>query len=82
MLASELNVVRDEEFATHRQVIILTAGTNLMEALSAINTECSVGKFTGSVTLNYNEGGVTNITTHHVKRDLIGLFDEDEKGPE
>jgi hypothetical protein len=78
MLASELNVVRDEEFATNRKVIVPLDQDQVAEALVAIHDECVGGKFTGKVVVNYNEGGVPNILTEHVRGGLEGLFDSDE----
>jgi len=82
MLASELNVVRDEEFATNRKVIVPENQDQVPEALVAIHDECAAGKFTGKICVNYNEGGVTNITTEHVKGGLEGLFDDDDSDEE
>jgi len=82
MLASELNVVRDEEFATNRKVIVPENQDQVAEALVAIHDECVAGKFTGKVTVNYQTGGVPNILTEHVKNDLEGLFDDDDEEDE
>jgi hypothetical protein len=82
MLASELNVVKDEEFATNRVVIVPKDQEQVAEALVAIHEECVAGKFTGNVTVNYNQGGVPNIVTEHIKSGLEGLFDDDEEGEE
>jgi hypothetical protein len=78
MLASELNVVQDEEFATNRKVIVPENQDQVAESLVAIHDECVAGKFTGKVTVNYSQGGVPNILTEHVQSDLEGLFDDDE----
>ncbi len=78
MLASELNVVRDEEFATNRKVIVPENQDQVAEALVAIHDECVAGKFTGKVTVNYQTGGVPNILTEHIHNGLEGLFDDED----
>ena len=53
--------------------------------LAAIHDGCVEGKFTGTVTVNYNQGGATNIVTAHVIKNLEGIFgddDEDDSGDE
>jgi len=78
MLASELNVVKDEEFATNRKVIVPENQDQVAEALVAIHDECVAGKFTGKITVNYSQGGVPNILTEHIHNGLEGLFDDED----
>ena len=79
MLASDLNVVKDVEFATNQQVIVPRTQDEVAEALVAIHDECVESKFTGKVIVNYSEGGVPNILTEHVKHGLEGLFDDEDE---
>ena len=79
MLASELNVVRDEEFATNQKMIVVKDQDQVSEALVAIHEECVAGGFTGRVVINYSQGGVPNILAEHVKHGLEGLFDDDSE---
>lgn len=81
VLASELNVVKDEEFATNRQVIVPVSQQTVLDEIAAIHAEISANKFTGTVTVNYNQGGVTNMTTTHIHF-AEGLFGEDEEEDE
>jgi hypothetical protein len=78
MDASELNVVRDEEIAINRKIIVVENQMQVSDALGAIHEECSRAKFTGSVKINYSQGGVANIETNHERRGLSGLFDEED----
>lgn len=76
-------VVKDEELATNRKVVVPKSKQTVAALLVAIHEGCVEGKFSGVVRVNYNDGGVPNIVTEHVVDDLEGLFgDDDDDGEE
>jgi len=71
-------VISDEESATNTKVVQPANKEAIPGLLAAIHEGCVEGKFTGTVTVNYNQGGATNIVTEHVIKNLEGIFGDDE----
>ena len=67
-------VIKDEESATNTKVVIAASAETVPGLLAAIHEGCVEGKFTGCVRVNYNQGGVANIVTEHVIKNLEGIF--------
>ena len=77
-------VISDEESATNTKIVQPANKEAIPGLLAAIHAGCVEGKFTGTVTVNYNQGGATNIVTEHVLKNLEGIFgdDDDEEIPD
>lgn len=56
-------VTSEHQEAHYQQTIVLKDKERIPEVLIGIHQRCSDGKFTGRVMLNYNQGGMSNITT-------------------
>lgn len=67
-------VIKDEESATNTKVVVPASSGAVPGLLTAIHEGCVEGKFTGCVRVNYSQGGVPNIVTEHVIRNLEGIF--------
>ena len=67
-------VIKDEESATNTKVVVPSSAETVPGLLAAIHEGCVEGKFTGTVRVNYNQGGVPNIVTEHVIKGLEGIF--------
>jgi len=72
-------VISDEESATNTKVVQPANKEAIPGLLAAIHEGCVEGKFTGTVTVNYNQGGTTNIVTAHVIKNLEGIFGDDDE---
>ncbi len=77
MIDVEQYVVKEDESATHRKVII-PPNDQIAELLVQMYEDCAEAKFTGKWTVNFQTGGVPNIITEHTISGLEGLFDDDE----
>lgn len=62
----EINVTKEEQFATHRQIITPEGKETIVPILTTLHDVLTLGKFRGKMIVNYNQGGVTNIMTEHV----------------
>ena len=71
-------VISDEESATNTKIVQPANKEAIPGLLAAIHAGCVEGKFTGTVTVNYNQGGATNIVTELVLKNLEGIFGDDD----
>jgi hypothetical protein len=71
-------VIKDEEYATNTKVVIPSSKESVAGLLAAIHEGCVEGNFTGCVRVNYSQGGVPNIVTEHVIKNLEGIFGDIE----
>jgi hypothetical protein len=63
MDATDIPVVKSEQFGTYRQVIRPTSQDQISALLTALHKILRLKKFTGHITMFLNQGGVREIVT-------------------
>jgi hypothetical protein len=66
MDVEQIPIAEVEQFKTYRQVIRAASAVELMEYISAMDAEIRVRKFTGKLTINWNQGGTRLIVAEQI----------------
>lgn len=67
-----IEVVKREKIVSYRETVALRNKDRIPEAIAYIQSQVHIGKVTGKVNVNVNQGGVVNVLTEQNGRVRLG----------